>query len=316
MISKNDKIYIAGHNGLVGSAILRNLKKKGYKNLLVASRKKLDLTKQDSVYKFLKKNKPKFIFIAAGRVGGIFANIKNKANFIHENIIIQSNLIHGAYINRIKDIIFLGSSCIYPKFSRQPMKEKYLLTGKLEETNDSYSIAKIAGIKMCESYNLQYKTNYKILIPSNIIGPNDNYHKNDSHFVPALINKIHKIKVNKQKELTIYGNGKAKREIIYVDDVADACVYFMNKKIKENYINIGTGRDYTINDYVKKLIKLILNNKNIKIKYDKQKPNGMPRKVVDISLAKEYGWKAKTKLDSAIQKTYLSFLQNEDIKIR
>ena len=313
MISKKDKIYIAGHKGLVGSAIYRRLKDNGFTRLIIEERKNLDLSDQGKVYKFLKKNKPKLIFVAAAKVGGIFANINNKADFIYENITIQSNLIHGAFKCEIKNIIFLGSSCIYPKFSKQPMKEKYILTGKLEETNDSYSIAKIAGIKMCESYNQQYKTNYKSLIPSNIIGPNDNYDELNSHFVPALINKIHNIKIKKSKNLIVFGNGKAKREIIYVDDVADACIYFMNKKIKEPFINIGTGKDFTIIEYAKKIIKLILKNKKVDIKFDKAKPNGMPRKVVDISLATKYGWKSKTTIDNALKKTYFSFLKDKGL---
>ena len=313
MISKKDKIYIAGHKGLVGSAIYRRLKDNGFTRLITEERKNLDLSDQGKVYKFLKKSKPKLIFITAAKVGGIFANINNKADFIYENITIQSNLIHGAFKCGIKNIIFLGSSCIYPKFSKQPMKEKYILTGMLEETNDSYSIAKIAGIKMCESYNQQYKTNYKSLIPANIIGPNDNYDKLNSHFVPALINKIHNIKMKKSKNLIIFGNGKAKREIIYVDDVADACIYFMNKKIKESFINIGTGKDFTIIEYAKMIIKLILKNKKVDIKFDKAKPNGMPRKVVDINLATKYGWKSKTTIDNALKKTYFSFLKDKSL---
>jgi len=312
MIKKDDKIYIAGHNGLVGRAIYKKLKNKGYKKLIVEDRKKLDLTDQSKVYKFLKKNKPKFIFILAAKVGGIFANINNKADYIYENIIIQSNLIHGAFKCGVKNIIFLGSSCIYPKYSKQPMKEKYILTGKLEETNDSYSIAKIAGIKMCESYNQQYKTNYKSLIPSNIIGPNDNYDKLNSHFIPAIIRKTHNIKMNKSKNLIIFGNGKAKREIIYVDDVADACIYFMNKKIKESYINVGTGKDFTITEYAKKIIKIVLKDKKVKIKFDKKKPNGMPRKVLNINLAKKYGWQSKISIDSALKKTYFSYIKNKN----
>ena len=306
MINHNSKIYVAGHNGLVGSAILKKLKKKGYKNLIIADRKALNLTDQKKVFNFLKKNKPKFIFIAAAKVGGIYSNNKYKADFIYENISIQSNLIHGAHLNGIKNLIFLGSSCVYPRLCKQPIKENYLLDGKLEQTNDAYAIAKIAGIKMCEMYNAQYGTNYMCLMPTNTFGPNDNYHPLNSHFFPALIRKISNLKKNKKKELIIWGNGQAKREVIYVEDLADACVYFMNKKVKESIINIGTGKDYKIIDYVKFISKIIL-KKKIKIKFDQSKPNGTPRKVLDVSLAKKYGWKAKTSLYKAIENTYAAF---------
>ena len=248
MINEKSKIYVAGHNGLVGSAILRKLKDKGYKKLIYESKRKLDLTKRAEVYKFLKKHKPDFIFIAAAKVGGIYYNQKNKAEFLLDNLLIQVNLIHSAYLCGIKNLIFLGSSCIYPKFSKQPIKENYLLTGKLEETNDAYAIAKIAGIKMCESYNSQYKTNYKCLMPTNTFGLNDKYHKLNSHFIPALIKKIYEINKKKNKVINIWGNGLAKREIIYVDDIADACIYFMNKKVKDSLINIGTGKELSIKD--------------------------------------------------------------------
>ena len=308
MLKKNSKIFLAGHGGLVGSAILRQLKKKGFKNVIFATRSKLDLTNQQKVTNFLKKNRPKFIIIAAAKVGGIFSNYKYKGEFIYENLMIQSNLIHSAYLNGIKNIIFLGSSCVYPRLCKQPIKESYLLQGDLEKTNDAYAIAKIAGIKMCESYNNQYGTNYKCLMPTNTFGPNDNYHELNSHFFPALIRKIHKIKIQNKKNLTLWGNGLAKREVIYVDDIANACIFFMNKKIKESVINIGTGKDYTIKDYAKLILKIIIPNKRIKIIYDLSKPNGTPRKVLDVSLAKSYGWKSKTNLKDAILKTYETYL--------
>ena len=306
MIGHNSKIFIAGHKGLVGSAILRKLKAKGYKNLLTIDKKKLDLTDQKKVFRFLNKNKPKFIFIAAAKVGGIYSNHKYKAEFIYNNISIQTNIIHGAYINGINNLIFLGSSCVYPRMSKQPIKEKYLLEGQLEKTNDAYSLAKIAGIKMCESYNQQYGTNYKSLMPTNTFGPNDNYHSLNSHFFPALIKKIHNLKIKNKNQLVLWGNGRAKREVIFVDDLADACVYFMNKKTKENLINIGTGKDYSIIDYVK-LISNVIFKKKISIKYDRSKPNGTPRKVMDVSIAKKYGWKATTSLIDAINITYKDF---------
>ena len=236
MVSKKSKIYVAGHNGLVGSAIVRALNKSGYKNIIVVNRKELDLTNQIKVLKFLKKNKPNFIFIAAAKVGGIYSNNKFKADFIYENLSIQTNLIHGAYLSGIKDLIFLGSSCVYPGNRNHPIKENQLLTGELEKSNDAYAIAKIAGIKMCQSYNDQYKTNYRCLMPTNTFGPNDSYDDLNSHFFPALIKKIHKLKNNNKFKLILWGNGKAKREVIYVDDLADACVYFMKKKNK-TFIN-------------------------------------------------------------------------------
>ena len=308
MINKNSKIYVAGHNGLIGSAILRKLKDKGYTNIIYRSKKQLDLKSQVKVLNFLKKQKPNFIFIAAAKVGGIYANNKYKAEFIFDNLSIQSNLIHSAYLTGIKNLIFLGSSCVYPRNCKQPIKESYLLTGELEKTNDAYAIAKIAGIKMCESYNYQYKTNYKCLMPTNTFGPNDNYDTLNSHFFAALIKKSHQLKLNNKNELKLWGNGKAKREVIYVDDIADACIYFMKKKIKETVVNIGTGNDYTIKEYAKKILNQIIPNKKILIKYDLRKPNGTPRKVLDVSLAKKYGWCSKTKLNEAILKTYHNFL--------
>ena len=237
MIDYNSKIYVAGHNGLVGNAILRKLKKKGYKKIIVDNRQKLDLTNQLSVLRFLKKNKPDFIFLAAAKVGGIYSNNKYKADYLYENLAIQLNVINGAYLSGIKNLIFLGSSCVYPKNCKQPIKESYLLSGELEPTNDSYALAKIAGIKMCESYNTQYKTNYKCLMPTNTFGPNDNYDELNSHFFPALIKKIDKLKDSKKNTLILWGNGKAKREVIHVDDIANACVYFMNKK-KNQHLSI------------------------------------------------------------------------------
>ena len=229
MLKKNSKIFLAGHKGLVGSAILRQLRKKGFKNVIFATRSKLDLTNQSKVSNFLKKNRPKFIIIAAAKVGGIYSNNKYKGEFIYENLMIQSNIILQSYLSGIKKLLFLGSSCIYPKDSIQPIKEEFLLTGRLEPTNEPYAIAKIAGIKMCESYNNQYGTNYKCLMPTNTFGPNDNYHSLNSHFFPALIKKAHKVKKSNKNYIILWGNGKAKRELIHVDDLAKACVYFMKK---------------------------------------------------------------------------------------
>jgi GDP-L-fucose synthase len=314
VINLNSKIYVAGHNGLVGSAILRKLKKIGYRNILIANRKKLDLTKQLNVLKFLKKNKPDFIFLAAAKVGGVYSNNMYKADYLYENLAIQSNVINGAYLSGVKDLIFLGSSCIYPKKCKQPIKESYLLTGELEPTNDAYALAKITGIKMCESYNQQYKTNYKCLMPTNTFGPNDNYDELNSHFFPALIRKIDKLKNSKKNSIILWGNGKAKREVIHVDDIANACIYFMNKKKKPTLINIGTGKDYTITYYAKLIAKTILPKKKIIIKYDLSKPNGIKRKVMDVSLASMHGWRYKISLKKAILSTYRSF-KTENKKI-
>ncbi|MDB9746155.1 GDP-L-fucose synthase [Candidatus Pelagibacter sp.] len=307
MINLSSKIYVAGHNGLVGSAIVRQLKRNGYTNIIVANRKKLDLTKQLDVLKFLKKKKLDFIFLAAAKVGGIYSNNRYKADYLYENLAIQSNVINGAYLSGVKNLIFLGSSCIYPKKCKQPIKESYLLTGELEPTNDAYAIAKIAGIKMCESYNVQYNTNYKCLMPTNTFGPNDSYDGLNSHFLPALIKKVDRLKDSKKNTLILWGNGKAKREVIHVDDIANACVYFMNKKKKPTLINIGTGKDYSIEYYAKLISKIILTKKKIIIKYDLSKPNGIKRKVMDVSLAKKLGWKYKISLKNAILTTYQSY---------
>jgi len=311
MMDQKSKIYIAGHKGLVGSAIRRRLNSLNYKNLIYKDKSNLNLLDQNKVFNFLKKNKPNFIFIAAAKVGGILANNRFKADFIYQNLTIQNNLIHGAFLNNIKNLIFLGSSCVYPKFCKHPIKEKYLLEGELEKTNDAYAIAKIAGIKMCESYNLQYGTNFRCIMPTNTFGPNDNYDSMNSHFFPALIKKVHDLKIGKTKNLVLWGDGSAKREVIYVDDLADACIFFMKKKTKETIINIGTGKDYSIKRYAEIISKILIPEKKFKIKFDKTKPNGTPRKVLDVSLATNYGWKNKTKLEEAIQLTYKNFKLNK-----
>ncbi len=305
MSIKKDRIFLAGHNGLVGSAVYRKLKELKYSNIFVEDKKNLNLLDQKKVFDYLKKKKIKSIIICAARVGGIKANNDYKANFIYENLTIQNNLIHGAKINGIKKLVFLGSSCVYPKLCPQPIKEKYLLSGYLEKTNEPYAIAKIAGIKLCESYNFQYKTNYKCLMPTNTFGPGDNYDPIESHFLPALIRKIHLCKIKKKKTLEVWGNGKAKRELIYVDDLADAIIYFLNKKTSENLINIGSGIERTIEKYAKILFKVI--GVSLKIKYKNKSLTGTPRKLLDTSLAKKYGWKSKTNLNSNFLETYNSF---------
>ena len=307
-ITKDNKIFIAGHKGMVGSAIFRNLKNNGYHNLLTANRVDLDLTDTSRVKNWYKIHKPDVVIIAAAKVGGIYSNNKYKADFIYSNLSIQNNIIHSAFKCKIKNLIFLGSSCVYPRLCRQPIKENYLLNGELEKTNEPYAIAKIAGIKMCESYNYQYRTNYRCLMPTNTFGPNDDYDDFNSHFIPALIKKVHKIKIKNLKQLILWGNGKAKREAIYVDDIADACIFFMKKRTKEALINIGTGKDYSIQDYAKMILKTIIPKKKIKIKYDLTKPNGTPRKVLNVSLAKNYGWSAKFKLRDSLLLTYKNYV--------
>ena len=301
-------IFLAGHKGLVGSAILRKLKKKKYKKIITIDRKNLDLLDQKSVLNFLKKKKPKIVIIAAAKVGGVHHNNIHGADFIYENLQIQNNLIHGSFMNNVKKVIFLGSSCIYPKKSKQPIKEKYLLSGKLEETNEPYAIAKIAGVKMCEAYNKQYKTNFLSLMPTNTYGPNDNYDTYNSHFFPALIKKAHECKIKNKKIFKVWGSGKPLRELIFVDDIADACIFFMNKNIKDTIINIGSGKDMRIKDYVNFLIKKL--NLRAKIKYDNKKPDGVFRKVLDINLAKKYGWKSKISLEKGFDITYKDFVKN------
>ena len=306
-INKNNKIFIAGHKGMVGSALVKFLKKKNYNKIITINKKKLNLLNQQQTEKFLKKNKPDCVIIAAARVGGILANNNYKANFIYENLMIQTNLIHSAYLAGVKNLIFLGSSCIYPKFSRQPISEDQLLNGKLEETNDAYAIAKIAGIKMCEAYNRQYKLNYLCLMPTNLYGPNDNYNLSTSHFFPALIKKVYEAKNKKKKYFSIWGNGKSKRELMYVDDLADACEFFLRKKTKHTLINIGSGIEKTIEEYAKFLIKNF--KVKLNIKKDLSKPNGTPRKILNTKLAKKYGWKAKTNLSEGFELTFKDFLK-------
>ena len=308
MISKSNKIFLAGHNGMVGSAILKKLKNLGYKNIICVSKKKLNLLDQKKVESFLKKKKPKVVIIAAARVGGILANNNNKANFLYENLTIQTNIIHGSFLAGVKNLIFLGSSCIYPKKTKQPIKESFFMTGPLENTNDAYAIAKITGVKMCMEYSKQYKLNYKTLMPANMFGANDNYDLGSSHFFPALIRKIHNAKIRKKKFITLWGNGKPKRELLYVEDFADACVFFMRKKTKESFVNIGSGVEKTIKGFAQYIMKRL--NVNLKIKYDLTKPNGMQRKKLDLSISKKYGWKSKTNLDEAFEKVYLDYLKN------
>jgi GDP-L-fucose synthase len=307
-LNKSSKIFIAGHNGMVGASVLNFFKKKKYTNIFTQDRKQLDLLDPKKTIKYLKKIKPKYVIIAAAKVGGILVNNDFKADFIYQNLMIQCNIIHASYLAGVKNLIFLGSSCIYPKNSKQPIKEEFLLSGKLEPTNDAYAIAKIAGLKMCEAYNKQYKLNYICLMPTNLYGPNDNYNLKTSHFYPALISKIFEAKLKNKKILTIWGNGKPKRELMYVDDLADACEFFLKKKTKHTLINIGSGEEKSIKEYAKFIMKKL--NVKLKIKFDKSKPNGTIRKVLNTQLAKSYGWYSKININKGFDLTFKDFKKN------
>jgi GDP-L-fucose synthase len=306
MINKKSVIFVTGHRGLVGSAVVRRLKYFGYKRILTVDKKKLDLRNQQHVVNFFKKKRIDAVINAAGTVGGIYANDNFKADFIYNNLSIQNNIIHSCFENKIKSLIFLGSSCIYPRNCKQPIKEKYLLTGELEKTNEPYAIAKIAGIKMCESYNFQHNTNYKCLMPCNLYGPNDNYNLKTSHFFPALIAKTFESKKKNKKRIVIWGSGRPKRELMYVDDLADACIYFIKKKTKEYLINVGTGLDMSILDYAKFILKKM--DLKYKIILDKSKPDGTPRKIIDSSIARKYGWFPRIDLNAGFDLTINNYL--------
>jgi GDP-L-fucose synthase len=307
MPTRKKTIFIAGHKGMVGSAILRQLKKKSFK-ILVIDKSKLNLLNQKKVFYYLKIKKPDYVIIAAAIVGGIQANNLYKSKFLYENMQIQNNIIHGSYLAGIKNLIFLGSSCIYPKNISGKMKEKDLLNGKLEPTNDAYALAKISGLKMCEYYSNEYNVNYKSLMPTNLYGPGDNYDLNNSHFMPALIKKIYLSKINKKKELKIWGSGKPKREVMHVDDLANACLFFLKKKISEPYINIGTGYEKTIKEYAQIIMKKF--KYKMKIVFDKSKPDGNLRKRLDLTIAKKYHWNFKIPFDQGINQTINEFVTN------
>ena len=310
MLSKDCKIYVAGHRGLVGSAVLRVLKKNGFKKIFFKTSKQLDLRKQKSVFNYFEKIKPDAVIICSGKVGGIKANNKFRGEFIYDNLSIQNNIIHGSFKAKVKDLIFLGSSCIYPKYSKQPIKEDYLLTGALEKTNEPYAIAKIAGIKLCESYNSQYKTNYKCLMPSNLFGPNDNYNLENSHFLPAIIKKIYNANLSEVKKLVFWGTGSSKRELTFVDDIAEACLFFLGKKTKHTLINIGSGYENSIKGYINIISRKMVNKS--KIIFDNNKAmDGTPRKLLDCRIARSYGWIPKFKFSRALDMTYADFLKNK-----
>lgn len=309
-MNKNSKIYIAGHKGLVGSAIVRNLSKQGYSNLILRTSKELDLTNQTDVNHFFEIEKPDYVFLAAAKVGGIYANDIYPADFIRINLQIQTNVIDAAYKNKAKKLLFLGSSCIYPKFSPQPIKEEYLLTGELEPTNEWYAIAKIAGIKMCRAYKKQYGFNAISLMPTNLYGPGDNFNLENSHVLPALIRKFHDAKINNLEEAEVWGTGKPKREFLHVDDMADASVYLMNNYDGIDFVNVGVGEDVSIKELAE-TVKEVTGFKG-ELKFDVSKPDGTPRKLLDISKLKNTGWEANTNLKNGILSSYKWFLDNLD----
>jgi GDP-L-fucose synthase len=305
-MDKRSKVYVAGHRGLVGSALRRKLESKGYNNLIFRTHSELDLTNQQAVNEFFEQEKPEYVFLAAAKVGGILVNSIYPAKFIYENLMIEANIIHASYMYGVKKLLFLGSSCIYPKMAPQPLKEEYLLTGLLEETNEAYAIAKIVGVRLCKHYNQQYGTNNIPVMPTNLYGPNDNFDLETSHVMPALIRKFHEAKVNNKPEVVVWGTGKPFREFMHVDDAADACVYLMenfNANDIGEFVNIGVGKDITIGELAV-LVKEVVGFEG-KIKLDTSKPDGTPRKLLDITKLNSLGWKAKISLKDGIEQTYV-----------
>ncbi|ANU22555.1 GDP-L-fucose synthase [Planococcus donghaensis] len=309
----DSKIYVAGHRGLVGSAIVRNLQKNGYDNLVFRTSKELDLTNSNQVDAFFQEQRPDFVFLAAAKVGGIAANNDYPADFIRDNLMIQTNVIDAAYRNGVKKLLFLGSTCIYPRLAEQPMREDSLLTGELEPTNEPYAIAKIAGIKMCQSYNRQYGTNYISIMPTNLYGPNDNFDLTSSHVLPALIRKFHEAKVNQADTVEVWGTGSPKREFLYSDDLADAAIYLMNTYSGDDLVNIGVGRDISIKELAEKVGETV--GYKGEIFFNTSKPDGTPRKLVDVSRLTSLGWEAKISLDDGLKMAYDWFLEQTE-KVR
>ncbi|MFN4266224.1 MAG: GDP-L-fucose synthase family protein [Aquabacterium sp.] len=305
-LSKDAKIFVAGHRGMVGSALVRRLQAGGYTNVITRSRDQLDLLNQAAVNNFMAQEKPDYLFIAAAKVGGIQANNVYRADFIYQNLMIEANLIHAAHTQNVQRLMFLGSSCIYPKLAPQPLKEDYLLTGPLEPTNEPYAIAKIAGIKLCEAYNSQYGRQYISVMPTNLYGPNDNYDLNNSHVLPALIRKAHEAKLRGDKSLVVWGTGTPMREFLYADDLADACVYLMESNYDGPLVNIGTGTDVTIRELAETVVKVI--GFVGELQFDASKPDGTPRKLMDVSRLNGLGWSARTTLEDGIRLAYQDFL--------
>ncbi len=308
MMEKNAKIYVAGHRGMVGSAIVRELQRQGYTNLITRTHSELDLTRQDAVEKFFAEEKPEYVFLAAAKVGGIMGNATAKADFMYENMILEMNVIHSAWRNGCKKLEFLGSSCIYPRMAPQPMTESCLLTSALEETNEAYALAKISGLKYCEYLNTQYGTDYISVMPTNLYGPNDNYHPTHSHVLPALIRRFHEAKEAGAESVTCWGDGSALREFLYVDDLANLCVFLMNHYSGNETVNAGTGKELTIRELTELVAKII--GYTGRIEWDTSKPNGTPRKLLDVSKAKNLGWVYKTELEEGIRLSYEDFLNN------
>jgi GDP-L-fucose synthase len=308
MMEKNAKIYVAGHHGMVGSAIVRALEAQGYHNLVFRTSKELDLRRQDKTEEFFATEKPDYVFLAAAKVGGIMGNSRHPADFLYENMVLEMNAIHAAWQNGVKKLMFLGSSCIYPRMAPQPMKENCLLTSALEQTNEGYALAKISGLKYCEYLNRQYGTDYISVMPTNLYGKNDNYHPENSHVLPALIRRFHEAKMSGAKEVTCWGTGAPLREFLYVDDLADACVYLMNTYSGNETVNLGTGKELTIKELTELVAKVI--GFTGEIKWDPSKPDGTPRKLLDVSKLESLGWHYKTELEDGIRETYQDFLNN------
>ena len=308
-MQKHEKIYIAGHRGMVGSAMHRKLTKEGFENIVVRTSAELDLTNQQAVIDFFEQEKPDYVFLAAAKVGGIIANNTYRADFIYQNLMIESNIIHQAYVNNVKKLMFFGSSCIYPKLAPQPLKEDYLLTGELEYTNEPYAIAKIAGIKLCESYRLQYGCNFISVMPTNLYGYGDNYHPNHSHVLPALIRRIHEAKLNNVPHIEAWGTGTPLREFLFVDDLADACYLLMQTYNESQFINVGYGEDIFIKDLIDTVKKVIGYTGDII--FDTTKPDGTPRKLMDATKLRNMGWKPKISLEEGIALAYQDFLSGE-----
>lgn len=307
-MEKNDIIYVAGHTGLVGSAIVRKLRKKGYKNILIKTHEELDLTRQDEVERFFKAEKIDYVFQAAAKVGGIQANATETADFIYQNLAIGMNIVHCACKSKVKKLLFLGSSCIYPKMAEQPIKEDALLTGALEKTNEAYAVAKIAGLKMCEFYNQQYGTDFITAMPCNLYGPGDNYDLKSSHVIPALIRKFHNAKVDEAEEVILWGTGNPLREFLFVEDAADACIFLMEKNWSGNHINIGNMDEISIRDLAAQIADMV--GYKGKIIFNKSMPDGAPRKILDSSQLAALGWNPKVQLAEGLKKTYENYLLN------
>jgi GDP-L-fucose synthase len=310
MMRKTDKIYIAGHNGMVGSAIVRALNLRGFTNLVYRTSKELDLRNQTSVEQFFKEEQPQFVFLAAAKVGGIVANNTYRADFLYDNLMIVSNIVHSACNNKVTKLLFLGSSCIYPKMALQPIKEEYLLTGPLEYTNEPYAIAKIAGIKLCETFRDQYGANFISVMPTNLFGVNDNYHPENSHVLPALIRRFHEAKISGLKEVVIWGSGKPRREFLFADDLADACLFLMDTYNEKEIVNIGCGEDLSIKELAE-LVKTVTGY-NGDLVFDTTKPDGTPRKLLDVSKINALGWHYKTTLKEGMKLAYQDFLMKQE----